>query len=785
MENNAAPHAPSADGARFWDGVKRCYMPEGALQISPDLKLDRAAASDVDPITYEVIRNSLVGANFDHGALLQQLCVSPVVIFARDFQTALLTEEADLVCMGPNLQYFANCSSLICKWILENRSANPGVGEGDIWFGNDPYVGSPHQNDGCIAAPVFTDGKLFGWVCNIVHYMEIGGPVMGPNDDASDIWQEASIYPPMRIGENRRVRDDVMQAFVRQSRMPLTTSTDLRAAIASAEAARTKLEGLIARYGAATVKAVMRGMLNAGEKLFRQRLATIPDGSWSHRFYTESAVGNDRALYKTQMTLTKVGDEIIVDNKGTDPQAGSINLTFGPYSGAVFSALTAQLTAELGGAFGGVYRNIRFDLEPGLLTSPVHPAAVSPTGTIQATMSIYCATLAVAKMVSCSTDPDVRALALGASIPHFYASSTLCWDAQGRMSHIAGADGMIGSLGGMPDRDGMEAGGHAWIPEAIAPNIEHYEMESPVLFLYRRYLATNADGAGRMQGGRGLELGVMAHGAGATVAPQMAMNDSFAKSQAPWGGNPGSRAFFKVKTGTNALAEIAEGRLPSSIDELSGEAAVIPFKGGKLPLMSAGDMYSWSSPTTAGWGDPLMRDPAAVLRDIAAGKHDAELAAEVYGVVLNGGGLDDYATDARRRALRAARIGREPQARPAGGNFPAHALRIGDRLVISDGEWHCDCGTALGRADANYKDFAHVTECPMTDLGPGHATDDPDMIAPLVYRTFDCPACGSRLDAEIARRDDPPLLDIAIMSGTAGFTDGGRIAARDAVDEMA
>jgi N-methylhydantoinase B len=65
---------------------------------------------------------------------------------------------------------------------------------------------------------------------------------------------------------------------------------------------------------------------------------------------------------------------------GTDPQTGSINVTYAGLSGAFLAALTASLTADLAGAYGGVYRRVHFEPVPGTLSCADFPAAVSPAG---------------------------------------------------------------------------------------------------------------------------------------------------------------------------------------------------------------------------------------------------------------------------------------------------------------------------------------------------------------------------------------------------------------------
>ncbi len=351
-----------------WDGIARGYVPPEPLRIDPGLALHDAACADVDPVTFEVIRYALLNANVEHGQTLQRLCVSPITMLTRDFQPSILTERGELVFLGPYLQYFSNAQALTVKWILENRSADPGIGPGDMFLSNDPYVGTPHQPDTIVAAPVFVGEQLFSWVANVLHHSDVGGSVVGSFCvDAADIFTDPAAFPPFKIVEAGRIRPDMEQVFLRQSRLPGVVQMDLRAAISANTVTVRKIEALVGRYGADTVKTVMGKVVDAGEALFLDRLRQIPDGTWSHRLYAEASHTGDTGLYRYQLTVRKRGDELIVDNAGTDPQAGSINVTYAGLVGAFLSALTASLTPDLAGAYGGVYRRVRFEPVPGTL----------------------------------------------------------------------------------------------------------------------------------------------------------------------------------------------------------------------------------------------------------------------------------------------------------------------------------------------------------------------------------------------------------------------------------
>ena len=70
--------------------------------------------------------------------------------------------------------------------------------------------------------------------------------------------------------------------------------------------------------------------------------------------------------------------------------------------------------------------------------------------------------------------------------------------------------------------------------------------------------------------------------------------------------------------------------------------------------MEAGDVLHFITWGGGGWGDPLDRDPALVLKEIGQGLVTVE-GAKDYGVVITGGAVDEAATTALRDKLRAER----------------------------------------------------------------------------------------------------------------------------------
>jgi N-methylhydantoinase B len=326
---------------------------------------------------------------------------------------------------------------------------------------------------------------------------------------------------------------------------------------------------------------------------------------------------------------------------------------------------------------------------------------------------------------------------------------------------------MIGSLAASPAGDGVDFGGHFWIPEGTASNIEELELLWPMLLLYRRALGAGADGAGRFRGGRGfVEAGIPWTVAG--LAAAVYVDESFPKAVGPFGGNPGSAGHFRLKHGTEVLARLSAGEVPQDFDAIAGAEAQIEAKGPML-MMGADAVWEWTGANAPGFGDPLTRDPDQVEADIATGALPAGTAERVYGVVPGEGAT---------RTLRAERLA----ARLAGAVRPAETparvpadvpLRIlaGELAVVErDGRPEAFV-TVTGRAvlapaSGNFKDGCAVLERPLHAVAPEFATREGRAGYRMRYREYLCPVTGLRVDSEIVKEGDEALHDIVI--GAAG-----------------
>jgi N-methylhydantoinase B len=756
---------------KFWDGDQHAYIPIEPLQVPSSVKLHRDYEQNIDPISYEVIRHNLWNVNQEQGKIVENLAVSPITLETRDFQTAIFTEDAEILFFGPYLQYFGGMLDVMIKYVIEKRGEEPGIHDGDVFFQNDPWIGTAHQPDVGIFAPVFWEGEIFCWVANCLHHNDVGGTTPGsfcPN--AQDIYHDPPVFPPMRIVKEGKLDIEIEAAFRRQSRTPVNVALDLRAAIAACHASSARILGLIKKYGPKTVKGVMKKILNTSENALLDRLQTIPDGTWRERSYQEVAVTGDRGVYRIELAITKKGDNLTIENFGTEGQAGAINLPFAAWRGAVLSAFNVILLADqMGAGGGGAARHCTFKPTPGTMTCPDYGVAVSPAGIYATELGVAMANSIVSKMLLTSSDPELRRLALSTTNGQWQIHIHSGTNQRGEYYVGPMLDTMIGSSGATPYRDGSFADGQWWIPEGQGPNVEGYERDWPILYLYRKEHQDSA-GAGKFRGGNGGVLAYMPHKGQVGLGVYTA--EGIPKTSGVLGGSPGTRGETVLVKDSNILDIIKSGSLINSVEELVGERPALTGKGPSLSLGET-DVLEWNWGSCAGYGDPIDRDPERVSQDVLAGITSVKFAESVYGVVLNDQlKVDSKGSEQARFQIRRKRLD------DAGAPAPSHlasnvekkftvpktAPTLGDNFWFDkrNGNTHTcctHCGETLASESQNYKNNVPVRQVDVGQIGIKSVNLERFVDAKVVYKEYFCPNCAVLLSTEVSRIGDQPVQD--------------------------
>jgi N-methylhydantoinase B len=759
-----------------WDGKVHSYRPAPGLEsrISASVSLHSDAADDLDPVTFEVIRNRLWTINIAHGEMLTRISGSPV-FQSLDFNMCIMTETGEIAMNAPFLQYLASGAPMAIRYIMEHFGDDPGIFEGDGFVANDPWVGAAHQMDVLIATPVFVDGKLFAWISSAGHQYDLGGIVPGGwPQNAVDVYSDPVLFSPFKMIEKGELRPDLERMYLRQSRVPGLLALDLRAQIAGCRFAVEQIQEICEQFGPRTVKAAMRRILDNAQRGFAAKLSAIPDGTWSEVRYFDEKLPGDRATYRMQVNVTKTGDRLRIDNEGTDAQVdGPNNFVFTGFAGSVMGVAAVTMLYEQMFSLGGAERQIDFEPTPGLLTCADYPAPVSG-----GVMNILCHMDALMNVFSrmLATVPEFKRdlMVAGPEWPLLVFEGT---DDRGNYFGQALMDPVAMGTGARSYKDGVDTSGPAWSPLIKLLNVEGSEQWYPVLYLYRRELV-DGGGVGRWRGGTGMAFCVTPYRAHAISAVTNTGGQSVSTHGGTgiFGGYPSPTSRFLIARSTDLEQQFANRIVPEHIDSLKTEERILlRGKSNGTPL-DAGDVLETTFTGGGGYGDPLLRESERVAQDVFLGYVSPETAETLYAVALNSDGtVDASRTGALHDAQLAERAAWKPSAEITGVQAPPitapatgeEERSVHEYVVVRDSDGHrvlaCSgCGHVVGDYRSNYKtgllaDVQPVSLIPHV-IDPSYFLDED-----MVLRRYCCPSCQVLMCVEVVRRTEPPISEFALV----------------------
>ena len=474
--------------------------------------------------------------------------------------------------------------------------------------------------------------------------------------------------------------------------------------------------------------------------------------------------------------MSKQDDHLTFDFTGTDPQAGVINCTYAGMRGGVISAVLPILAGDIPWAAGGLMRCFDLITEEGTLNNATYPAAVSrgPIGPAWLTGSLVAECLSQMLDRSVEHERSVQATCCGT------------WDT----AVIAGLDErgafpmpflnvlmepMAGGYGARPSADGMDTGGLFAIPMGRIPDTEMTEYLYPLLTLWRRE-EPDSGGPGRQRGGVSASVAVTPYGTSVPMGLVLASaGKSVTQNNGLAGGYPGNTGLEVLARNADMATRMARGEMPTTLEEVGGEQEYGACYAESY--IAPGEVFYMHWQGGGGYGDPLLRDPAAVALDLREDKVTETGAHEVYGVVLADGEVDDDATRDRRQQLRDERRSRGSSVEGTAQSVDlAGARRLDDNLVEAQLDGHAvvgcaHCGRVLGDARADGQLQLARFDGPSSTAGP-QVTSDPALYVDdeVVFRQFCCPGCSTAVYSSIvpaAHEDHVLQLDRLLAAAPA------------------
>ncbi len=587
----------------------------------------------LDRVTFEVLKNSFVNLVDQMSEQLLRTCYS-FVIYSRDFSNCLCDAEGNTVMQGSgDIAVHVGTLHFTAKAVIERFKGD--IHPGDVFMINDPYVGGTHFCDVRLIRPVFHGDKLIALTQSCGHWADIGGAVPGSFDiQAKEHFGEGLRVPPLRIFSKGVFLKDVAEMIVSNTRAPADAMGDLLAQAGCTAMGANRLLELVKKYGVDTVLAAFDECQDYVERYARSRVANLPDGSWTTRDFLDQDPGQPEGLIPIEVRMTITGGSIHFDLSGSHPAIGCfLNSSEGSsFSSVVAGTKTFFPEVPLNSGF---YRFITAYFPPGSVVNAPHPIAVTGfcSGAHEKIMN------AVFELWS-RILPE-RALACSFNLEYLLVGGRD--DREGsRGRYFMWYDWMAGGWGGRSDRDGSNATSPIFGVGLAIQSVEAQERLTPVLTSNQAIIA-DSGGPGRFRGGCGVVKGGALTEIGHTV---MSYSCDRARS-VTWGVDGGLPSI------PHGVTLMRKGEAPRFLGAV--------FSG--VPVQR-GDRFTRPSAGGGGLGDPLLRDPAAVMDDVIDGYVTPQGAARDYGVIvvevdaeLDDWRIDTTATEAARTAIRAGRDG--------------------------------------------------------------------------------------------------------------------------------
>jgi N-methylhydantoinase B len=579
----------------------------------------------IDPITLEVIRETLVSTVREMRVTLVRTAYSSILYEGEDFSCVLMDGDAQIVAMSKGQDHPLHIVPIGWSMKAVRDKFGDDIHPGDLFLHNDPYTGGTHLNDVALIQPLFADGGLFVFPVVRAHWGDVGGMSPGSlSGGATEIFQEGVRIPPIRVVDRGRPNEAALDLIFANMRGPRERRGDFQAMIGTCRKAAERVEGLAARYGAGTVRAAVAELMDRAELRMRRGIRALPDGEYVYEAHLES--GRERLEPLTvRARVVVAGDAITVDLAGTSPQtAGPTNVGPAMAPTGAFTIIKAFLDPG-SDVNSGAFRPLTVLTPPGTIVNADPPAPCGGMVEVK-----YCVETAVQGALAQALDGKVAGDLKGGG-NHCYVGGP---DPRTGETFIF-YEYPAGGTGGFDGGDGSNTV-RTWTESDMTTlqPIEAVEQLYPVR-VEATMLREDSGGPGRWRGGLGLTRAVriLAPSTRLSVLAERAVLPPFGVC----GGGAGATNRFWIRR---------DGR-PVQPSPLPGKVSGFPVEPNDLLLME--------SSGGGGFGDPLERDPALVVADLAEGYVTAAAAEAIYGVVLVGGAVDEPATTARRAALRARR----------------------------------------------------------------------------------------------------------------------------------
>ena len=551
----------------------------------------------LDPVTIEILSNGLQSLVDEAFVALMKSAYSTNIKERHDHSCAIVDRTGRLVAQAANSIPVHIASVLGQMQAIFKKFPLDEITEGDIFAANDPHEGGgTHLPDVSLAMPVFADGLLLGFVCNIAHHADIGG--MSPGSMAGgmkDIYQEGLRIPVVKLFRKGKLDQDIFDILLLNVRVREERRGDYNAQFSALHLAARRLIEMINKYSSNLIKNVFDEIIDRTYERMLSAIALIPDGVYRFEDVMDDD-GRDAVNVPINLTATIKGKSALFDFEGTSPQTpGNINIPLHGTKAAVCYVLKAMLDSDIPNN-QGVLDAVEVVAPMGTMVSCIAPASVAA----RAHTSQRIIDVVIGALSSALPEAAVGA-ANGANTMAVFAGN----DPETGQPYVY-LETLGGGFGGRNDRDGKD-GVQVHITNTSNLPIEAIEMEYP-LRVDRYGFIPDSGGAGKYRGGLGLQRVVRPIG---HTCVFNGVGERFRNS--PWG-------IFDGCSGQSGSFWLEEDQCLSV--QLSHKSPDMPLKPNQALVVN--------TPGAGGYGDPKKRSKELIKVDKVSGKFSDKFLSKFY-----------------------------------------------------------------------------------------------------------------------------------------------------------
>ncbi len=578
----------------------------------------------MDPITLEVVQENLISTVREMRANLVRTAYSSILYEARDFSCVIMDSNGQLIAQAEDnpSHVFPIPWSVQLMFERFGKDINPG----DLVLHNDPYTGGTHLNDVALIFPVFLEDRLSFFPVIRAHWGDVGGMTPGSlSGGAKEIFQEGIRIPILKVYENGKPNQAVLDLLFSNMRVPYEREGDFQAIVGTCRIAEKRIRELIEKYGKEIVEECVEIALHQSEQRMRRAISAIPPGTYAYEAYLDcSGDSLEPVIVKTKI-LTE-GDHLTIDFTGSSPQTkGPLNAGPAVAPTGVFIILKSFLDPD-GPVNHGAFRPIRFINPEGTVVNARYPAPCGGFSEIR--RCVESAVMgALAKAIPDRVTGDIKGTA-----NHVYISGM---DSPSGDTFIFYEYPAAGT-GAFKEEDGNNAVRSFTEGDfgSIQP-VESIENLFP-LIVERCELRQDSGGDGKTRGGLGLrrEVRVLGEETSLSILSDKNIIPPYGVLGGFWGA---PNRFGVIRKGER----LSPSRFPGKVT--------------RFPL-ERGDVVVMESSGGGGYGDPLERDPKEIEKDFGEGFISEEKAKARYGAIFEKKRIDLERTNPLKERLRKERV---------------------------------------------------------------------------------------------------------------------------------